>query len=297
MKSNIVTIFPTPSERYVPLRPALPGAGAPPSSEGPKLVKGAVETLPSIESVILQKLLAELEARQVTRAQPTYTIEPSPPAQRVVLRRVLWGSGWVLSIALAALAVNYIDSLRMASSTRDHESRSIEELTANLARQTDAFSSVTTSLQQLAAVIASNASATTPIRQFPQLAPEPLQPQQPAALIQTPPPAISQQPTPVVIGNSAPMPDLNPIPMGGHIHPPIEWAVAPANVIVHHNAMGVMDYWIMPRIVAGATVMTEVVPILQDNSGTFVHCVAEAKDYLVTPSGDWVEVNDASEGK
>ena len=85
--------------------------------------------------------------------------------------------------------------------------------------------------------------------------------------------------------------------MGGHVHPPIEWAVAPANAIVHHNAMGVMDYWLLPRTLAGNTVMTKVVPVVQNDSGIFVHHVAEVKDYLVTPSGDWVEVPDTNDKK
>jgi hypothetical protein len=298
MKSSIVTIFPTPCERYVATRPALTGASPPPAAEGPTLVKGAVETLPSIESVILQKLLAELEARQTTRAQPTYIIEPSRPAQNVILRRVLWGSCWLLSIALAALAVNYVDTLRAAegAASGDHQSRSMEELSANLARQTDAFTSVTSSLQQLATVIASTANRTVTIREAPQAHADPLQ-QEHAAVVNQAAPAAPEPAVPVIIGNSAPKTDSSPIPMGGHVHPPIEWAVAPANAIVHHDSMGVMDYWLMPRMIGGVTVMTKVVPVMQDNSGIVVHDVAEAKDYLVTPSGDWVEMIDSDEKK
>jgi hypothetical protein len=85
--------------------------------------------------------------------------------------------------------------------------------------------------------------------------------------------------------------------MGGHIHPQIEWAVPPANAIVHHDSMGVMDYWLIPRIVSGTAVMEKVVPVLQNNSGIFVHDVAEVKDYLVTPSGDWVEAIDRTDKK
>lgn len=296
MNSKIVTIFPTASERYDAARPALTGASSPPTSDGPKLVKGAVEALPSIESVILQKLLAELDVRQLTRVQPTYIIEPKPPLQRVISRRVLWSAGWVLSIALAALGVNYIDTVRMGKSTGDHESRSIEELTANLARETDAFSSVTSSLQQLATVIASTANRRVTTREAPQQHPDQLQQEQ-ADLVNQTPSAGPQSAMPVIIGNSAPKPESSPIPMGGHIHPPIDWAVAPANSIVHHNSMGVMDYWLMPRTTAGTTVMTKVVPVLQNNSGTFVHDVAETKDYLVTPSGEWIEVIDTNEKK
>jgi hypothetical protein len=39
------------------------------------------------------------------------------------------------------------------------------------------------------------------------------------------------------------------------------------------------------------------VPILQNNSGTFVHHIAEVKDYIVTPSGDWIEASESSGNK
>ncbi len=296
MTSKIVTILPNPSERYVAPRPALTGTSSPLAAEGRKPTKCAVETLPSIESVILQKLLAELEARQITRAQPTYIIEPSPPPEHIILRRVLWGTAWMFSMVLAALAVNYIDSQRTGISAGDHESRAIEELSANVARETDAFSSVTDSLRQLGAAVASTANRTVTIREMPQRYPDQSRQEQ-AGIANQRASAFSEPAIPVMVGNSAPKPDSGPIPMGGHIHPPIESAVAPANAIVHHNSMGMMDYWLMPRTIAGATVMTEVVPVSQDNSGTFVHNVAEAKDYIVTPSGDWVEIRDTDEKK
>jgi hypothetical protein len=211
------------------------------------------------------------------------------------LHHVVWGATWLLSIAIAALAVNYFDKQTMVARPGDHESRSIEELTASLSRQTDAFSSLSNSLQQLAIVIESSANRTAMVRETPQPHADVSRRDQAAVSNQSP--SIPEPAVPVIIGNSASKADSSPIPMGGHIHPPMDWAVAPANATVHHNSMGVMDYWFMPRIVAGTAVMTKVVPFLQNNSGIFVHHVAEARDYLVTTSGDWIELPDGKEKK
>jgi hypothetical protein len=80
----------------------------------------------------------------------------------------------------------------------------------------------------------------------------------------------------------------------GHVHPPIEWAVVPANVVVHHNAAGVMDYWQVPRVLSGVPTMAKVIPIAQNNFGTFVHHIAEGRDYVVTRFGDWIETPTSS---
>jgi hypothetical protein len=79
--------------------------------------------------------------------------------------------------------------------------------------------------------------------------------------------------------------------MGGHHHQPIEDVVAPRNVIVHHKENGVMDYWLVPRLVSGSRVMTKVFPIAQTNMGVFVHNIEDVKDYIVTPSGDWLSAS------
>ena len=76
--------------------------------------------------------------------------------------------------------------------------------------------------------------------------------------------------------------------MGGHHHDPIEDVIAPRNAIVHHTENGVMDYWLMPRVVSGARSMIKVFPIAQTNLGIFVHSFDEVRDYVVTPSGDWL---------
>jgi hypothetical protein len=76
--------------------------------------------------------------------------------------------------------------------------------------------------------------------------------------------------------------------MGGHHHDPIEDVIAPRNAIVHHTESGVMDYWLMPRVVSGTRSMIKVFPIAQTNLGIFVHSFDEVRDYVVTPSGDWL---------
>ena len=80
--------------------------------------------------------------------------------------------------------------------------------------------------------------------------------------------------------------------MGGHHHDPIEDVIAPRNAIVHHNESGVMDYWLMPRVISGSRSMIKVFPIAQTNLGIFVHCFDEVRDYVVTPSGDWLAASD-----
>lgn len=294
MKSTIVTIFPRPSERDAAARPALVGTSSSQPAPGMPAAIDPVNTLPSVESVILQRLLAEVEARQVTRAQPTYVIEPSPP-RRITLVRVLWGSLWALSIAVSVLTVKYIDSQTITPRADDAQSRSIEKLNASIVSQNQAFSTFIDSLQQLAGTLASNARSTVDLPKILDLldnglhetrsAPGP-PPSPPVAQSSMP---ATQPSMPIIIGTSSPRNDSAPIPMGGHIHPPIEFAVAPADVIVHHNSAGVMDYWLVPRVTSGVQIMKKVVPVLQTNAGIFVHDIAEVKDYTITPSGDWIE--------
>lgn len=303
MKSNILTLFPTSAERHTP--PAATRNTSSLSALAERLERPAsnVETLPSIESVILQKLLAEIDARQVTRAQPTYVIDQAPAPRNDNLQRTLWGSLWALSIVVSVLTVKYIDAQTMAPRADNPESRSIDKLTATITTQSHAFSTVSDSLQQLAHAIASSAQRTAAIPDMLDRLGSNLQQirlpavKQAAAVVTTSSePAPRPAPPPVIIGSS-PQPADAPIPMGGHIHPPIEWAVAPANVVVHHNSQGVMDYWLIPRTVSGVLKMEKVVPVLQNNSGIFVHDIAEVKDYTVTPTGEWIPASDSTGNK
>ena len=295
MKSTILTLFPHPAERYGP-RTALTGAPYSQGAEGLELAARAVNALPiESESVVLQKLLAEVEARQITRAQPTYVIEQSPQPRDSTLYRTLWGLLWALSIVVSGLTVKYIDSQTMVSRENDGQSRSLEKLIASIGEQNQAFSNVSNSLQRLTGALASSAKQTAAIPELLDRLGNTFQ-QSPSPVLRHGPEPVSQPVLPVIVGIS-PQKSEPPISMGGHIHPPIEWAVTPSNVVAHHNSRDVLDYWLIPRTVSGVPTMAKVVPIFQNNSGTFVHHIAEVKDYIVTPSGDWIEASEPAGNK
>ncbi|MGI8960331.1 MAG: hypothetical protein ACR2IV_11340 [Bryobacteraceae bacterium] len=144
------------------------------------------------------------------------------------------------------------------------------------------------SLQQLAGTVASSAKRADAMPEMLARLAIHLQQIRPPALQQTAELAVQPE-MPQMLGTSPRKDDSTPIPMGGHIHPPIDWAVVPPNVVAHNNSAGTVDYWLMPRMQSGVPTMVKVVPIAQNNSGTFVHHIAEVKDYTVTPSGDWIE--------
>jgi hypothetical protein len=237
--------------------------------------------------VILQKLLAEVEARQLTRVQPTYVIEQAPPARHTMLIRTLWSLLWVLSIVVCVFWVKYIDSRTIISRGDDPQLRSIQNLTTSIGDQKKEFSVMIDSLQGLASVIASSSKRTAAIPDMLNRLGSDLQ-QIRAPRVQKPAAVAAPEPTIPTIIEVPPEGDA-PIPMGGHHHAPIQSSVAPPDVVVHHNSAGVMDYWLVPRIESGVRTMAKVVPIAQNNVGTLVHHVAEAKDYIVTPSGEWIE--------
>lgn len=284
MKSKIVTIFPLPAERYSE------------RAEGVEPATGTVDVLPSIETLILRKLLSEVEARQITRVQPTYVID-QPPARHVTRMRVLCGLLWAASVALTALTVKYVDSQTMIPRSNGSESRSVEALSATIVHQNEAFAMVMSSLQQLAGAVASKTDRDEAMPEMLARLGSHLQQIRPRAVPQAPE-SSAQSTLPEVLGtsrrNEPPKDDPAPINMGGHIHPPIEWAVVPSDVTVHHNSAGIMDYWLVPRTQSGVTTSVKVVPFAQNASGTFVHDIAQVKDYLVTPSGDWIESSEAA---
>jgi hypothetical protein len=279
MRSNILTILPHPSERLPGSGRALPAATSPQATDGGTR---SPETLPSIEYVLLQRLLAELDARQGARVQPTYVIEQSPAARQANLTRTLWSLLWVLSLVVCVLSVKYLDSQTMVPRSDTGQLRALESLTASIGDQRKEFSSVAESVHELASAIALSSTRTQAIPDLLSQLSAQFPPQPRAPVVRQP---IELPAQPAVSEASDPA----PIPMGGHHHAPIEYAtVAPPTAIVHHNASGVMDYWLVPRVISGAPTMEKVVPVSQTSAGTLVHDVAEVKDYLLTPSGDWV---------
>lgn len=297
MRSTILTIFPHPSERQAGRRPALTGASSAPRTEALAPATAGAATLPSIESVILQKLLAEVEARQLTRVQPTYVIEQptAAAARQTILIRTLWSLLWVSSIVVCVFLVKYIDSQTMLARGDAGQSRALENLAVSIGDQKQEFSAMVDSLQGLAGAITSNSKRTAAIPEMLDRLGSDLKQMRSPLVRQASGPALE----PVIPGITvAPQEaDLAPIPMGGHHHPPIQFAVAPADVVVHHNSLGVMDYWLVPRMVSGVWTLAKVVPVSQSKAGTFVHHVEEVKDYIVTPSGDWIPASEPDGSK
>jgi hypothetical protein len=283
MRSNILTIFPHPSDRQIGA-PAAPGGSSAQKTQGVGVTVTPVDALPSIESIILQKLLREMEARQVARVQPTYVIEHAPRHASSV--RALWCAVWVLSMALCVFVVKYIDTQSMAPRVDAGQTAALQNLATNIGDQNRQFSAMVDSIQGLANAIASNSKRTAVIPEMLNRLGSDLE------QIHSPPArqAVELPPAPGLLaqeGDAA-------IPMGGHRHPPLETAiVAPPDVVVHHNSAGAMDYWLAPRVVSGVRNFEKVVPISQSAAGTFVHDVSEVRDYIITPTGVWIA---ASEG-
>jgi len=286
----ILTIFPRPAERDGQSRLGVVGPKSPEQTQALMPVGGtpANAPTPSIESVILEKLLAELDARGGARMPAPYMIE-QPPARNAGLLRILWGMVWAMSLVICVFVVKYLDR-NSGPMTDPAQVRSISNLTATITDQNRQFSKMIDSIEALAGVVASASQHTAAI---------------PAMLKRLTSDLKQASSLPVVSSASEPAPrslaaaastiisppfegSSSTISMGGHHHPPIDDVVATANVVVHHNAQGVMDYWLVPRIMAGARIMRKVIPITQTNLGTFVHDVEEIKDYIVTPSGEWL---------
>lgn len=289
MKATVLTILPQPSEREVQVRSTPANPSSPPQAEG---------LVPSIESVILHKLLAELEVRQGTGVPQLYRMEP-PPAQRTALIRVLWSALWILSLVLCAVVVKYLDSQQAASKIGTAQAQSINNLTAEIGVQKTEFSKMIDATRGLADVIASTSARTASIPGMLERLANNLKQTAPATVTAPSVPAAATASVPVVVASVMPRPQASldagstGVPMGGHHHPPLESWVAPSDAVVHHNYLGVMDYCLFPRLVSGVWTMIKVVPIGQGPRGTLVHDVAEVRDYLVTPSHDWIAISEA----
>jgi hypothetical protein len=295
MKSTILTILPHPSERQAGMRPALTGASSAQRTEA--LAVATPDALPSIESVILQKLLAEVEARQLTRAQPAYVIEQptAAAARQTALVRTLWSLLWVSSFVVCVFLDKYIDSQTTATKADADQSQALENLALSIGDQKRQVSAMIDSLQGLAGTITLNSKRTAAIPEMLDRLGTDLRQMRSPLMRQAARPVLEPAIPTITVGPQEA--DVAPIPMGGHHHPPIQFAVAPADVVVHHNSLGTMDYWLMPRLISGVWTMAKVVPVSQSKDGTFVHHVDEVKDYIVTPSGDWIPAGEENASK
>jgi hypothetical protein len=215
-----------------------------------------------------------------------------PPAPRhVIWLRALWAALWVMSLVLCVFVVKYFDRQTTLQVFDPAQASSINHLADSLSDQNRQFSRMIDSVETLADSVASASVRTTAMQSvlrrlghdLSQGADTP--PKRPAAPIA--PPVVLLRPEP----EPEPLPTTG-LSMGGHRHDPIEDVIAPRNAIVHHNDNGVLDYWLMPRLISGSRSMIRVFPVAQTNLGIFVHSFDDVRDYVVTPSGDWLAASD-----
>jgi hypothetical protein len=187
-----------------------------------------------------------------------------------------------MSIVLCVFVVKYIDRGNMPQAFDPAQARSIDHLANSLSDQNKQFARMIDSVETLANSVASSSMRTTAMQAvLRRLARDSSQaadilPQRPPAPVA---PLADPPPEPAAAA---------PLSMSGHHHDPIEDVIAPRNAIVHHTDSGVMDYWLMPRVVSGTRSMIKVFPIAQTSLGIFVHSFDEGRDYVVTASGDWL---------
>ncbi|HEY3938030.1 MAG TPA: hypothetical protein VGL97_11400 [Bryobacteraceae bacterium] len=280
----ILTIFQHPVQREVEIekRPRAIEPGAPAVSPNANVPA-------TVESLILQRLLAELEARAVTRASTPYFVDPAVTSRRTVLVRTLFGLLWASSLVLCVFVVKYLDRQPTIQLADPAQTRSITGLTNTIGDQNKQFVRMIDSVEGLANAVAASSLRTSAMQAVLRRLGHDAKPADtPPARANTP---VAAKSSPVAASmpiEAAQTEQSTDVYLGGHHHQPIEDVMAPRNVIVHHRENGVMDYWLVPRIVSGSRVMTKVFPIAQTNMGIFVHDLENVKDYIVTPTGDWL---------
>jgi hypothetical protein len=266
------------------------------------------------ELIALQKLLADIEARAITRVQPPYLMQLLAPSRSTRSVRTLVGLLWVMSLVLCGLLVKYLDHDPLAAAIDPTQTRSISNLTATVGDQNKQFSRMADSIEALANAVATSSIRTTAMQAVLRRLGRDLNPtdspiRRPEFAPTTPPAAWLapfkhpepfsadpfKRPEPLkrdLFKRDQPVRQEAPSWMGSHHHDPIEDVIAPHSVIVHHNEDGVLDYWLAPRIVSGSKTLIKVMPVAQTNMGIFVHSIDEVRDYMITPSGDWLAASD-----
>ncbi|HEY6987904.1 MAG TPA: hypothetical protein VH369_05945 [Bryobacteraceae bacterium] len=293
----ILTILPRPDSREVEGEHRSPS-----KSESTALQPADSSPSGALESVLVEKLLAELDARSAARFAGPYFMERPPVRRHVIWLRILGAALWVMSLVLCVFVVKYFDRQPAPQAFDPAQAQSIHHLANSIGDQNQQFSRMIDSVQTLADAVAAASARTSAMqaalsRLGHDLTPVPSAlPQPQAALTQVVPtqavPIVG--PATVLLPQPAIAPPTTPLSMGGHRHDPVEDVIAPRNAIVHHNESGAMDYWLMPRIISGFRTMVKVFPIAQTSLGIFVHCFDEVRDYVVTPSGDWLNASDPS---
>jgi hypothetical protein len=290
----ILTILPRSDSREVE------GEHRPPSKSTESTALQPANSAPSgaLESVLVEKLLAELDARTAARFAGPYVMERPPVRRHVIWLRILWAALWVMSLVLCVFVVKYFDRQPAPQAFDPAQAQSIHHLANSIGDQNQQFSRMIDSVQTLANAVAAASARTSAMQTALSRLGHDLTP---VAAPMARPQAVPTQAVPIAAPATVllPQPVIAPVPitllsMGGHRHDPIEDVIAPRNAIVHHNESGAMDYWLMPRIISGSRTIVKVFPIAQTSLGIFVHCFDEVRDYVVTPSGDWLNASDPS---
>ena len=248
------------------------------------------------ESAVLQRLLAELDARALVRASAPYAMAQLPQPRSSGWVRAQLASLWAVSIVLVVFFILYADRERKAQTEASEtaQTRSVLSLTGAISEQNKQFTDVIRSVDKLAAAVTSTSLQMAAMQVPPEAPRRDSRPQDSRPLdsnpreLQTHASKTSTRDLPVSAPTRVTPENPAEVLVGGHRHQPIADAVPMGNVVVHHDENGVVDYWLIPRDVAGATVMIRVLPLAQLNQGVFVHDMEDSKDYMVTNSGDWV---------
>ena len=290
----ILTILPRPDSREVESEHRPP----PRSTESTALQPANSAPSGALESVLVEKLLAELDARTAARFAGPYFMERPPVRRHVIWLRALWAALWVMSLVLCVFVVEYFDRQPAPQAFDPAQAQSIHHLANSIGDQNQQFSRMIDSVQTLADAVAAASARTSAMQTALSRLGHDLTPVQAVAAqpqtVRTPAVPFAAPATVLLPQPMIPPAPTTALSMGGHHDDPIEDVIAPRNAIVHHNESGAMDYWLIPRIISGSRTMVKVFPIAQTSLGIFVHCFDEVRDYVVTPSGDWLNASDPS---
>src|SRR4051812_32738295 len=119
----ILTIFPRPAPHELDTQKNRSSTALEPSN-------GSAPA--TVESALIQKLLAELDARAVSRVPGPYLMERSPSRGHIAWLRGLWVALWAMSIVLCVFVVKYIDRGNMPQAFDPAQARSIDHLANSL---------------------------------------------------------------------------------------------------------------------------------------------------------------------
>jgi hypothetical protein len=187
---------------------------------------------------------------------------------------------WGIAILFWFFALKSVKQQQTASLS---QGETMVRLTTSLADQNKQFTSLTSSLQTLAAAVLSSSAKTNGIEERLERSRRDLRRVE------------SQlQYDEMQMGTRLPnVPVTEPQPPGalrhhheiaGQLQPGVQGAQ------IWRNNKGEVVYWLMPREMEGRVRLVKVLPVATDPEGVVVHDVDDGEDYVVTPSRGWLHV-------